>query len=238
MSFFYLFAVLAVLLVVPFIYFRISVKGPFKKKTPILYGVVAYLLTTLSKMILMATFLPDSDQEEADFQAQFEPVSALITIVVSSLDILGCFLALRACSGHSEIRIFGVSFAWSSAESLLSFFLVSWIGCLKPEFNWVYMQNALGSNIGLLRQIAFTHIIWVLWKGKFQNPDKRNIFVWLSAFFITPELFKLSEVLLSKFFIFGWVLLVLKFAVAYGLFNTSKKFYQSFEQLNSNKKKN
>ncbi|KAJ3449696.1 transmembrane protein [Anaeramoeba flamelloides] len=238
MSFFYLFAVLAVLFVVPFIYFRISTKTQSKKKTPILYGVVAYLLTTLSKMILMATFLPDSDQEEADFTAQFEPVSALITIVVSSLDVLGCFLALRACSGHTEVKIFGVSFAWSATETILSFFLVSWIGCLKPEFNWIYMQNALGSNINLLRQIAFTHIIWVLWKGKFQNPDKGNIFIWLSAFFITPELFKLSEVLLGKYFIFGWVLLVIKFAVAYQLYITSKKYFQSFEQLKNNKKKN
>ncbi|KAJ3449123.1 transmembrane protein [Anaeramoeba flamelloides] len=238
MSFFYLFAVLAVLLVTPFIYFRISTKTQSKKKTSILYGVVAYLLTTLLKMILMATFLPDSDQEEADFTAQFEPVSALITIVVSSLDALGCFLALRACSGHSEVRIFGVSFAWSSAESILSFFFVSWIGCLKPEFNWVYMQNALGSNINLLKQIAFTHIIWILWKGKFQNPDKRNIFIWLSAFFIAPELFNLFQVFLNQYSFFGWVLLVLKFAVAYGLFITSKKFYQSFEVLNSNKKKN
>lgn len=51
--------------------------------------------------------------------------------------------------GHSKVLTTGIG--WATAEVILSRGLLLWIGARGAEFDWIYIQKCLESNILLVR---------------------------------------------------------------------------------------
>nr|CAD7407627.1 unnamed protein product [Timema cristinae]CAD7412798.1 unnamed protein product [Timema poppensis]CAD7427364.1 unnamed protein product [Timema monikensis] len=118
-----------------------------------------YMFTQLCKMLVLATFFPasdGSDQGKIDFVAEF------LKATVDLADLAGMYLVLMGIPGKAHAKVLTAGIGWAGAENLLSRFLLLWVGARGAEFDWIYIQKSLESNISLVHNITTVTLVW-LW---------------------------------------------------------------------------
>ncbi|CAG2061193.1 unnamed protein product [Timema podura] len=113
-----------------------------------------YMFTQLCKMLVLATFFPasdGSDQGKIDFVAEF------LKATVDLADLAGMYLVLMGIPGKAHAKVLTAGIGWAGAENLLSRFLLLWVGARGAEFDWIYIQKSLESNISLVSVDLFRH---------------------------------------------------------------------------------
>jgi len=118
-----------------------------------IYGLVAYILTQLVKMMLIATFVPINELETESFVLTEEISKFLIGSII---EVVGVSVILYYVKGK---KILAVGLGWAVAESLTSKIIPMWIGARVSEFDWTYLLMALDSNINLIIQVAFVTFV-------------------------------------------------------------------------------
>eukprot|EP00299_Pterocystis_sp_00344_P002848 c13208_g1_i1.p1 GENE.c13208_g1_i1~~c13208_g1_i1.p1 ORF type:complete len:218 (+),score=32.78 c13208_g1_i1:55-708(+) len=168
-------------------------------------AVMAYLITQLAKMILMATFM-------ASGSAGFHPLQELMRALISLLDFVGLHYALNNSGKGStkELKIMLVTLGWSQTENILSNLVFFWNGARGKEFDWQYLFQAVEANINLVIFLAITSIVFHVKKGR---PSTSSL--------IGIALYTLSPVItsfLQNFLVVGYLpLIIFHAAVAVGL---------------------
>ncbi|CAH2242134.1 jg22826 [Pararge aegeria aegeria] len=78
------------------------------------YAGALYIFTQLCKMLLLATFFPDSDniQSGGDYDVFLEILKATVDLA----DLLGIYIALNSIPGKGHAKILTAAIGWASAE--------------------------------------------------------------------------------------------------------------------------
>nr|CAD7260879.1 unnamed protein product [Timema shepardi] len=140
-----------------------------------------YMFTQLCKMLVLATFFPASDGSD---QGKIDFVAVSLLLVTMGLVSLGCespilfqeflkatvdladlagmYLVLMGIPGKAHAKVLTAGIGWAGAENLLSRFLLLWVGARGAEFDWIYIQKSLESNISLVHNITTVTLVW-LW---------------------------------------------------------------------------
>lgn len=130
-----------------------------------------YMFTQLGKMLVLATFFPDSSTDSGidlvgvccemlnDYQMQKFKLNfqEFLKSTVDLADFAGLYLVLTSIPGKGHSKVLTAGIGWATAEVILSRALLLWVGARGAEFDWIYIQKCLESNIllvSLLIQIS------------------------------------------------------------------------------------
>uniref|UniRef100_A0A0N4ZVB7 BOS complex subunit TMEM147 n=1 Tax=Parastrongyloides trichosuri TaxID=131310 RepID=A0A0N4ZVB7_PARTI len=137
---------------------------------PIQAGVM-YFLTQFIKLMIMATFFPESSSNFFNL-----PIDVLKSIT-DVFDVIGIyFLIIYYFMGKHEVRCLSVGIGWSFAHSFANYFPSLVMGARGVAFDYKYIRSAIQSNIDLLFYICLAILIWLY---------SRNDIVGLNRYFVT-----------------------------------------------------
>nr|CAG4644276.1 EOG090X0CTK [Lepidurus arcticus] len=119
---------------------------------------VIYALTQLVKMLILATFFPSLDTGD---ESQLSILSELLRCTVDLADLFGLSFIMSRVAGKGNTKILIAGVGWAAAEFIFSKLAILWFGARGTEFNIVYIQKSLESNISLVHFIALTTLVWL-----------------------------------------------------------------------------
>lgn len=129
----------------------------------------------------------------------------------------GLYLVLSGIPGKGHSKVLTAGIGWATAEVILSRALLLWVGARGAEFDWIYIQKCLESNILLIQHIVTATLVW-LWS---RHDLKQNIRSAVSILLLlTSYKSLLLDLLISGIGANAWVGLLMKATVTivYGLF--------------------
>ncbi|XP_037042835.1 transmembrane protein 147 [Bradysia coprophila] len=118
-----------------------------------------YVFTQLTKMLLLATFSPDS--ESLPTAANFNILAEFLRSSVDIFDLLGIAFVLSRIPGKGHSKLISAGLGWAAAEVILSRGLILWVGARGAEFSWMYIQKCLESNISLIQHLTTATLLWL-----------------------------------------------------------------------------
>ncbi|KAG5894582.1 hypothetical protein JTB14_017162 [Gonioctena quinquepunctata] len=124
-----------------------------------------YMFTQLAKMLVLATFFPDVSDLGSDSIGEF------LKSTVDLADLVGLYLVLAGIPGKGHSKVLTAGIGWATAEVILSRALLLWVGARGAEFDWIYIQRCLESNILLVQHIITATLVW-LWS---RHDLKQNV---------------------------------------------------------------
>ncbi|XP_018336178.2 transmembrane protein 147 [Agrilus planipennis] len=160
-----------------------------------------YIFTQLAKMLVLATFFPDSETDTIDFLGEF------LKATVDLTDLVGLYLILKSIPGKGHSKVLTAGIGWATAEVILSRALLLWVGARGAEFDWKYIQKSLESNIALVQHISTATLVW-LWTRHDLKARLRPIVVSLLIFSSYKAL--ILDLLFKSLAIGPWIALSLK----------------------------
>ncbi|KAJ8919531.1 hypothetical protein NQ315_002152 [Exocentrus adspersus] len=125
-----------------------------------------YMFTQLAKMLVLATFFPDN---VSDFGSDL--IGEFLKSTVDLADLVGLYLVLSGIPGKGHSKVLTAGIGWATAEVILSRALLLWVGARGAEFDWIYIQKCLESNILLVQHIVTATLVW-LWS---RHDLKKNL---------------------------------------------------------------
>ena len=66
------------------------------------------------------------------------------------VDYVGLYFAVTRVVGKGEMKVMATAVGWGTAQLIATRVLPLWMGARGTEFDWKYMQSALGANIELV----------------------------------------------------------------------------------------
>ncbi|XP_072938960.1 BOS complex subunit TMEM147 [Epargyreus clarus] len=184
-----------------------------------------YIFTQLCKMLLLATFFPDSDSNQVvgEYDAFFEILKATVDFA----DLLGLYFALNSIPGKGHAKILTAAIGWASAEVLVTRSVPLWVGARGSEFDWRYIRSCAESNVALLQHASTAALVW-LWTRS-DLPRKHSPAV-LTLLALTPYRSLIEEAIASILSLSAWALLALRAIHATALGLTSLAIYAVLAQ--------
>lgn len=116
-----------------------------------------YMFTQLAKMLVLATFFPDTDSLSGT-----NILGEFLKATVDLADLIGLYIVLTGIPGKGHSKVLTAGIGWATAEVILSRALLLWVGARGAEFDWRYIQKCLESNVSLIHHITTVTLIW-LW---------------------------------------------------------------------------
>lgn len=117
-----------------------------------------YVFTQLCKMLVLATFFPDTSASNTDDINLF---SEFLKCTIDIADLLGLLVVLQRIPGKGHSKLITAGLGWATAEVILTRGLMLWVGARGAEFSWMYIQKCLESNISLIQHLTTATLIWL-----------------------------------------------------------------------------
>nr|CAG4652141.1 EOG090X0CTK [Triops cancriformis] len=117
-----------------------------------------YALTQLAKMLILATFFPSLDAGDG---SQLSILSEFLRCTVDLADLCGLSFVMSRVAGKGNTKILVAGVGWAAAEFIFSKLAILWFGARGTEFNIMYIQKSLESNISLVHFLALTTLVWL-----------------------------------------------------------------------------
>jgi len=163
----------------------------YSQLTTILYVSLAYVATQLSKLILLATFVPSSEANVFDF------VQEVMKAVIGVADIVGIYVLFRfGSTAPRDVRILALAIGWAGAESVMVRLAPLWINARGLEFSWSHIHIAIDANINIVVYVGFATLVWFFRKEKSQKSYSSQVLSGLVVFSVFPIImsyFKLEQ---------------------------------------------
>jgi len=118
-----------------------------------------YVFTQLCKMLVLATFFPDSVSNVTE--EQFNLFGEFLRCSVDVADLFGLAFILSGIPGKGHSKLITAGLGWAAAEVILSRGLLLWFGARGAEFSWLYIQKCLESNISLIQHLITSTLLWL-----------------------------------------------------------------------------
>jgi len=165
---------------------------------------IAYFVTQLAKLLVLATFFPAHEHEGERFDFTGDALKATVDL----MDIIGLYLVIsKGLSGKGEARFLAGGLGWATADLVATRLLPFWVGARGIEFDWKYLQMALESNINLINFMAVATLVW-LWSRADLNASIYPVISAILVFSAYRQL--LFSILFHVFSLASWLLLVVK----------------------------
>ncbi|XP_050298656.1 transmembrane protein 147 [Anthonomus grandis grandis] len=175
-------------------------------------GCFIYMFTQLIKMMVLATFFSDNIGDVgSDILGEF------LKYTVDLADLVGLYFILNGIPGKGHSKVLTAGLGWATAEVFLSRVLLLWVGARGAEFDWIYIQKCLESNVLLVQHIATATLVW-LWSRHNLNKNLKTLITVLLILSCYKPL--LLETLIQVLKISPWLGLVVKgvFTLIYATF--------------------
>lgn len=180
-------------------YSGLSEYGAFWK---CIHAGMIYMFTQLCKMLILATFFPDSDSDLGS-----NILGEFMKSTVDIADLIGLYFVLSGIPGKGHSKVLTAGIGWATAEVILSRALLLWVGARGAEFDWKYIQKCFDSNIMLIQHIASATLIW-LWSRHDLSQSLKPIVTALLVF-TAYKMMALDTV--AKVLLVGpWMMLLIK----------------------------
>ncbi|CAB3235366.1 unnamed protein product [Arctia plantaginis] len=173
-----------------------------------------YIFTQLCKMLLLATFFPDTDSSH--ITGEYNIFLEVLKATVDFADLLGLYFALNAVPGKGHAKILTSAIGWASAEVVVTRSVSLWVGARGSEFDWRYVRSCAESNVALLHTGATAALVW-LWTRSDLPRAQAPLVATLLA--LAPYRALLEDALARALALGAWALLALRalHAAALGL---------------------
>uniref|UniRef100_A0A1B0CDL8 BOS complex subunit TMEM147 n=1 Tax=Lutzomyia longipalpis TaxID=7200 RepID=A0A1B0CDL8_LUTLO len=142
-----------------------------------------YAFTQLCKMLVLATFFPDT--ETISLSGDFNALGEFLRCTVDIADLMGLTLVLSRIPGKGHSKLITAGLGWATAELILSRALMLWVGARGAEFSWIYIQKCLESNILLVQHLTTATLLWL-----FSRHDLDKKFAPVVTFLIVATTYK------------------------------------------------
>ncbi|XP_011562658.3 transmembrane protein 147 [Plutella xylostella] len=189
-------------------YSGISEYGSFSK---CVHAGGLYIFTQLCKMLLLATFFPDSDS--SNLEGEYDVLLEILKATVDFADLLGLYLALNSVQGKGHAKILTAAIGWASAEVLVTRSIMLWVGARGSEFDWRYVQASAASSVALAQHAATAALVW-LWSRS--DLPRAHAPLVLALLALTPYRPLLEEAVSSLLSLGAWAALGLRASLAAG----------------------
>ncbi|KAG6460651.1 hypothetical protein O3G_MSEX012126 [Manduca sexta] len=184
-----------------------------------------YIFTQLCKMLLLATFFPDSDSSH--ITGEYNVVLELLKATVDLADLVGLYFALNSVPGKGHAKIFTAAIGWASAEVVVTRSVLLWVGARGSEFDWRYVRACAESNVALLEHAATAALVW-LWTRS-DLPRKHSPMV-VTLLALTPYRALMEEAVGAVLHLSAWALLAVRAIHAFAVGLTALAMYAVLAQ--------
>ncbi|KAF9795824.1 hypothetical protein SFRURICE_013830 [Spodoptera frugiperda] len=164
-----------------------------------------YIFTQLCKMLLLATFFPDTDSSH--ITGEYNVFLEILKATVDFADLLGIYFALNSVPGKGHAKILTSAIGWASAEVVVTRSVLLWVGARGSEFDWRYVRSCAESNVSLLHTAATAALVW-LWTRS-DLPRKHSPVV-ITLLALSPYRGLIEEAIGSILSLSAWALLALR----------------------------
>jgi hypothetical protein len=138
---------------------RRACRSSYGSYVVVLLGVATFVLSQLSKMLFLATFVPDAGVSAG-------LLYQVLRMVTAAVDVAAVSVAFRWARGDARGRVVGLALGWNFGEIVFRRLAFYWMGAWSTEFTWTYLVAALDSNASLLVSIAFVNFVDVWWSSR------------------------------------------------------------------------
>ncbi|CAG4934361.1 unnamed protein product [Parnassius apollo] len=170
-----------------------------------LYAGSLYIFTQLCKMLLLATFFPDSDSGQ--ITGEYDVFMEILKATVDFADLLGLYFALNSVPGKGHAKILTSAIGWASAEVIVTRSVLLWVGARGSEFDWLYVRSCAESNVALLQHAATAALVW-LWTRS--DLPRKHTPVVITLLALSPYRTLLEDAVASILSLSSWSLLALR----------------------------
>ena len=128
----------------------------------LLIGGSGYLVTQLVKLILLATFVPETEVLKI---GEVNVIQEVLKMIIGVVDVIGFFWVLKTSKSSKELKVIGTSLGWSTTENLFTKFLPLFIGARELEFSWKHTLLSFCGNLAIVLfffpSFLFLFFFWV-----------------------------------------------------------------------------
>jgi len=185
---------------------------------------MAYFLTQMCKMLVLATFFPimsdgptgDDGKQDVDFVNEF------LKSTMDISDLLGIHLLMNRIPGRGELKVLIAGLGWASAEFVTTKLIPLWVGARAIEFDWKHTITSLDNNISLVLYLSVATLIW-LWS----RTDLQKIYMPVVALLLGLACYRPLVMLLVTYSLglTGWYLLLFRAAYTLAIAGLSLQMY-------------
>lgn len=118
-----------------------------------------YIFTQLCKMLLLATFFPDTDSTLKP--GELNIFMEFLKATVDFADLIGLYFALNSVPGKGHAKILTAAIGWASAEVVVTLCVPLWVGARGSEFDWRYVRSSAEANVALVQAGAGAALVWL-----------------------------------------------------------------------------
>ncbi|KPJ05544.1 Transmembrane protein 147 [Papilio xuthus] len=183
-----------------------------------------YIFTQLCKMLLLATFFPDSDSQ---INGEYDVFLEILKATVDFADLLGLYFALNSVPGKGHAKILTSAIGWASAEVVVSRSVLLWVGAPGSEFDWRYVRSCAEANVALVQHAGSAALVW-LWSRSDLPRAHAPLVLWLLA--LTPYRPLLEEAVAAVLSLSAWSLLAVRALHASAVALTALAMYAILSQ--------
>ncbi|XP_002166804.1 BOS complex subunit TMEM147 [Hydra vulgaris] len=173
-------------------------------------SVLAYIITQMCKMLILATFFPlnDNNSLQGDFLGEF------MKSTIDLSDLLGLHLLMNRISGSGELKVLVSGLGWASSEFCMTKLLPLWFGARAIEFDWVHTRSSFDTNITLVLYLTIAALIWLRTRKDLQKIYIPVVFIMLILCCYRSYVLEIAS---HIFGLSSWSLLLFKAAYTCGL---------------------
>ncbi|KAL8625324.1 hypothetical protein ACOMHN_044467 [Nucella lapillus] len=165
----------------------------------------AYLFTQLCKMMLLATFFPES----AATAGGVDITGEFLKCTVDLADLLGLHIVMSKFAGKGQLKFMIAGMGWATAELVMTRVIPLWVGARGVEFDWKYIQMSLDSNVSLIHHISTAMLVWLYGRSDLQKSLLPVVLFLLCLACYRPLI---VEILIHAVGLGSWMLLMAKAA--------------------------
>ncbi|XP_057302558.1 BOS complex subunit TMEM147-like [Hydractinia symbiolongicarpus] len=172
---------------------------------------LAYFLTQLCKMLVLATFFP---MTESTSTQHIDILSEFLKSTMDLSDLLGLHLLMLRIPGRGELKVLVAGLGWASSEFLTTKLIPLWVGARAIEFNWIHTQLSFDTNISLVLYLTIAALIWLWSRTDLQKVYSPVVVILLALCCYRPLVL---EIMSYMFHISSWSLLIFKAVYTCGI---------------------
>ncbi|XP_013388016.1 transmembrane protein 147 [Lingula anatina] len=166
---------------------------------------VAYMITQLCKMLVLATFFPATELSGA--AVGFDVVGEFLKSTIDLADLVGIHLVMTRVAGKGQLKFMIASMGWATAELIVTRCLPLWVGARGVEFDWKYIQMSFDSNISLVQHITTAALVWLYSRNDLNKAHVPVVMLLLALSCYKPLI---VEILIHAVGLGSWTLLLAK----------------------------
>jgi len=175
---------------------------------------LAYFLTQLCKMLVLATFFPMSETIAESDGRQLDLLGEFLKSTMDVSDLLGLHLLMLRIPGRGELKVLVAGLGWAASEFLTTKLVPLWVGARAIEFDWLHTQSSFDANISLVLYLTVAALIWLWSRTDLERLYTPVVVILLALCSYRPLVMELVS------YVFGvtsWSLLLVKAVYTCGL---------------------